>query len=73
LFDNGVMSKKKSTPRGEAIDRHKPGRMVRLPRSLADLLAEEAEGRFTNLTQEVIRRLHESLERDGRLPRRKES
>jgi hypothetical protein len=49
-------------------DRHKPSRMVRLPRVLTDPLQDVADENVTDLTTEVKRAVREYLERMGRWP-----
>jgi hypothetical protein len=51
-----------------ASDRHKPGRMVRVPEVLARQLDLLAEKNVTNPTQETIRAIREMLAREGLWP-----
>ena len=50
-------------------DRHKPGRMIRIPMALVELLDALGAKRFTNATTETVRFVREGLEREGLLPK----
>jgi predicted GNAT superfamily acetyltransferase len=59
-----LMAKKKA----RTSDRHKPSVMVRIPKSLAEVLGELADDNATRLTEEVKRAVREYLERNHRWP-----
>lgn len=65
---NGRMAKKKPDAHGEKRDRHKPSRMLRIPKILIDQLDALALKNVTNPTQEAIRAIREYLERNNLWP-----
>lgn len=62
--NNAEMSKKKPANG----DRHKPARMVRVRKSLADQLQKLADRNATDMTEEVNQAVRERLERAGLWP-----
>ena len=53
---------------GRSGDRHKPGRQVRIPQSLGEVLEDLAAKRVTSVPEEVKRAIREMLEREGYWP-----
>lgn len=50
-------------------DRHKPGKLVRLPERLVNLLRELADEDFNSTTEQAKIAVREYLQKRGKLPR----
>lgn len=68
LNPRGVYMAAAVSPHTPPPDRHKPSRMVRLPKAMADLVDGVARNKMTDLTTEVKQAIREYLERLGRWP-----
>lgn len=66
MIQNVFMAKQK---KNQNRDRHKPGRMTRVPESLAQQLDIAAELDVSNFTQQVTRAVREYLERRSLWPK----
>lgn len=53
-------------------DRHKPGKLVRIPERLVSLLRELADEDFNSVTEQAKIAVREYLQRKGKLPPRQE-
>jgi hypothetical protein len=65
------MGRKKKPPAGASgkTDRHKPGKLIRLPEKLVALLQELADEEFNTATEQAKIAVREYLQRRGKLPR----